>query len=361
MEKERIKKQNMEDLSHYETQLWISPKLTYLFFELTDKCNLNCLHCGSRCDGHNNTFLPVWAVEKTLSEIASKYDPSSIMVNITGGEPVLHPSLFEIIRTATRMGFPVGMTTNGTLIDRDKAERLRASGIKSISVSLDGLENVHDSFRRNRGCYQKAILGIRNLKKAGIEPEIITVIHKNNIHQLQDIYRLLVEMDVYAWRIVSMDPMGRGSEEKELLLDGIELKRLLEYVRDKRNDNTCSMLVNYGCSHFLSFEYENEVRDYYFQCIAGTKTASIRANGNIVACLDIEPRADLVQGNVDKDNFAEVWEDKFRIFRTDRTEGSSTCKGCEHRYICRGDSAHTWNYDMHEPLYCAFRMMEGLA
>ncbi len=351
----------MKALSLYEEDLWSAPKLTYLFFELTDKCNLNCLHCGSRCDGMHNTFLPVVAVEKTLGEIASRYNPSKILVCITGGEPLLHPALFEIIRTATLMGFPVGMTTNGTLIDENKAKRLYLSGVKTISVSIDGLESTHDSFRRNTGCYQSAIQGIKNLKKVGLEPEVITVVHKNNIHQLEALYNVLADIDIYAWRLVSIDPIGRAAEEKSLLLNGEELKYLLQYIREKRNDNSYSMLVNYGCSHFLSYEYENEVRDYYFQCIAGTKIASVRANGDIVACLDIEPRADLVQGSVFTDCFVDVWENKYKIFRTDRTKNSVTCRNCEHKKICRGDSAHTWNYDEKEPLYCAFRMMEEIS
>ncbi len=308
MEKKEIKKANMEALSAYEKQLWEKPRLTYLFFELTNKCNLNCRHCGSRCDGFNKSFLPVFGIEKTLAEVASRYDPSEILVCITGGEPMLHPSVIEVIRTASVMGFSVGMTTNGTLIDEIKAEQLYMAGIKTVSISIDGLEAEHENLRRSKGCYGKAIQGVMNLKKAGIEPEIITVVNKNNIHRLEDIYRILVQLDIYAWRLVSIDPIGRASESRELLIDGKELTCLMEYIRDKRNDPTCNMLVDYGCSHFVTYEYENEVRDYYFQCVAGTKTAGIRANGNIVACLDIEPRPELVQGNILKDNFVTAWD-----------------------------------------------------
>lgn len=358
MKKAEIKKANMEDLASYQRQLWKEPRLTYVFFELTDRCNLNCIHCGSRCESTNNTFLYVVAVEKTLGEIAARYNPSKVLVCITGGEPLLHPAVFEIIKTAHEMGFPVGMTTNGTLIDRTKAQYLLASGIKTISVSLDGMEDEHDRFRRCKGCFQKAIQGIGNLKSVGLEPEVITVVHKNNLNQLEELYDFLCDQEIYAWRLVSMDPIGRAIEEQEQLLDGAGLRMLLEFVRSKRYDNNCDMLVNYGCSHFLSYEYENEVRDYYFQCLAGTKTASIRANGDMVACLDIKPLPELVQGNVYTDNFVEIWETNYQVFRNDRTENSNNCRECGYRNVCMGDATHTWDFELNEPMYCASKMME---
>lgn len=110
-----IKEKNMIALAEYQRQLWDKPKLKYLFFELTDKCNLSCQHCGSKCTNRNNTFLPLDVINKTLHSVYSEYGPEDIMICITGGEPLLHPDLFDVIRLAKDMGFTVGMTTNGTL------------------------------------------------------------------------------------------------------------------------------------------------------------------------------------------------------------------------------------------------------
>ena len=85
---------------------------------------------------------------------------------------------------------------------------------------------------------------------------------------------------------------------------------------------------------------------------------SVMANGNIGACLDIERRADLVQGNAYTDDFVEVWENRFEGFRIDRTIKNGTCSGCEHRAVCLGDSAHTWDYDYNEPRYCVAHMLQ---
>ena len=156
---------------------------------------------------------------------------------------------------------------------------------------------------------------------------------------------------------MNIEPIGRANENSELILSPSEIKYLLDFIRKKRFDNSNEMDVTYGCSHFLTYDYEREVRDFYFQCMAGTQVASIMANGNIVACLDIERRADLIQGNAYEDDFIDVWENRFKTFRCDHTSMSTKCSSCEYRNVCMGDSAHTWNYDTNEPNYCVVKML----
>lgn len=347
-----IKKADMEALAAYQKQLYKRPKLTFLFFELTDKCNLNCVHCGSRCSGANSEFLPYEMTEKVMRQVALAYDPRQIMICLTGGEPLLHRDILKIVSLASSLGFAVGMTTNGTLIDQATAYGLAHAGIDTITVSLDGIGEDHDEFRLSGGSFQKAEEGIKALKSAGIEPQVLTVAHKANLSKLDEIYNFLCELDIYSWRITNVDPIGRATANENLLLDAKEMLTLLKYIRNKRYDSNCNMDVTYGCAHFLTDKLEREVRDFYFQCGAGTQVASVMANGNIGACLDIERREDLIQGNVYTDDFIAVWESKFHQFRTDRTEKSKTCSKCEYKNLCLGDSAHTWDYDSNEPRYC---------
>ena len=355
-----LKEQDMLSLAKYQRYLYKHPKLQHLFLELTDKCNLNCLHCGSGCTRENDTFLPLEVIERTLRIVADAYTPSDIMICITGGEPFLHPELFEIVRLSHSYGFAVGITTNGTFIDEAATRKLARAGLDSIAVSLDGLGNVHDDFRRTKGCFGKAVDGIHALKSAGIEPQVLTVVHKGNVFGLEEMFRFLQKEEIYSWRLVNIEPIGRAGNSQDLFLSVQELKYLLDYIRGKRLDEKNTMEVSYGCSHFLTYEYENMVRDFYFQCIAGTKVASIMANGDIGACLDIERRPDPIQGNAYKDDFIDVWENRFGVFRTDRTEKSGACINCRHRTVCLGDSAHTWDFDQKEPRYCVAVELEEL-
>ncbi len=356
-----IKIKNMTDLARHEAELREKPILTYLFFELTDMCNLRCQHCGSQCERENSTFLDFRMIEKTLHRVADRYTPSDIMICLTGGEPLLHPAIYDVIRTAHDLGFSVGITTNGTLINTKAARKLAHAGLDTVAVSVDGIGEIHDEFRATKGSFEKALSGIRALKEAYVEPQIITVVHRKNFYQLEELYDLCVKMDIYSWRLVNIDPIGRARVHEDLLLGPQQMKDLLEYIRGKRFDNAVEMDVTYGCSHFVTLEYENEIRDYYFQCIAGTRTASIMANGNIGACLDIERRDDLVQGNIYQDDFVDVWENRFKVFRRNRADISKTCSQCENREFCQGDSAHTWDYDNKEPRYCVSRMLKEVS
>lgn len=350
-----VKLQDLQNLSKYREQLTQNPKLTYLFFELTDACNLSCLHCGSMACPSNRTYLPETSIQKVLESVAQAYDPPQIMICLTGGEPLLHPSFFSISSYARKLGFSCGITTNATLITREVASRLIQNGVGSVTVSIDGLETTHDWFRNSKGSFERAVTGVRNLIKetnGRISTQITTVVNKKNIAELEQLYSLIASLKVDSWRIINMEPIGRALDHSELLLDTSEIRYLLNYIRKKRFDPAVSIDVTYGCSHYLTLDHEREVRDTYFLCGSGIMVASVLCNGDIYSCLDIERRPELVQGNIAHDNFVDVWKTKFAEFRLDRSATSRKCKNCSDRQFCKGDSAHTWNYDSNEPLLC---------
>ena len=361
MNKKAIKTNDMNLLAQYRDSLYEHPRLTYLFFELTDACNLSCLHCGSSACPQNQTYLPKAAVKDVMDNVARKYSPQSIMICLTGGEPLLHPDFFDIAAYARKLGFSCGITTNGMLIDKEVAKRIKESGIQSVTFSLDGLADSHDWFRNKKGAFAKAIAGIQNLvneSKGKIITQITTVIHKKNIQELDSIYELVLNLSVDSWRIINLEPIGRALQHEDLLLDADDMRNLLEYIREKRYSRQTPIEVKYGCAHYLTTDFEREVRDNYFICGSGIYVASILCNGDIYSCMDIERRPELVQGNIGQDDFVEVWENRFQAFRKDRTEECASCHECEDRRYCRGDAAHTWDYDHNRPLMCLKKMFE---
>ena len=347
-----INKKNMLNLASYRKELYKNPKLKFLFFELTDKCNLNCVHCGSNCNSKRNNFLDINIIKKTLDEVSKMYDSKRIMVCLTGGEPLLYDDIYEVMNYSKKKKYLVGITSNGTLVDNHVAEKLVKSGLDSIAISIDGLKDTHDNLRQCKGVFEKAFDGIRSLKKAGIEPNVTTVINKNSFGEIESLYNLMKNENINSWRIINVEPIGRARASKELLLDKNEILKLFDFIKEKRFNENNDIDVTYGCSHFVTFKYEKFVRDFYFQCLAGTQVASIAANGDIVACLDIERRNDLVQGNIYKDSFIDVWENKYETFRKDWSDNSKLCNSCEYKKVCMGDSAHTWDYDNDAPMYC---------
>ena len=346
---EALKRSQLESVARHREDLKQSPHLRWLFFEITDRCNLRCRHCGSSCIAEGQA-LTIDDVERTLKTVQqSPYKPT---ICLTGGEPMMHPDFFGIACRVKEMGFNWGMTTNATLIDDIAAEKLREAGMSTVSVSLDGMEKSHDSLRQKEGAWRLALRGIESLQKAGFEPQVTTVLHQGNFDELEPMYKLLRGMGITSWRPINVEPIGRACESSDLLLTADQFRQLLSYISEKRFDPDNPMEVTFGCSHYLGVEHERMVRDHYFLCGAGILTASVRSNGDICACLDIENRPELVQGNIHKDNFMEVWLNRFEVFRGDRTASCSKCTECPERFICGGDSTHTWNFSKNEPLMC---------
>lgn len=354
MEK-NIKHINMDSLAQYRNFLYSSPRLTYLFLELTNACNLSCLHCGSNASPKNTTYLPLNDAKKVIRLVAQHYQSQNIMICLSGGEPLLHPHFFEIASYAHECGFTCGITTNGTLIDESTAQKIVSGHICSVTFSLDGLRENHDWFRNKKGSFLKTIQGIQNLIKESegtIATQITTVIHKKNLSELDALYQLVTKLNIDSWRIINLEPIGRALENNNLLLNAEEMQTLLNFIREKRYQKQTTIDITYGCSHYLTIDYEREVRDGYFICGSGIYVASILCNGDIYSCLDIQRRPELVQGNIYQDNFIDIWENKFQIFRKDRTKDCELCSTCADKNYCMGDSAHTWDYDTMRPLLC---------
>lgn len=343
------KKANMIRAAAYRHELRRLHPLQHLFIEMTQLCNEHCRHCGSRCgDAMPKDTLTGEEIKAFLTDLSHKIDPSSFQLCITGGEPLLRPDFFEIMEHAHSLGYRWGMTSNGTLIDRDCAQRLHRAGMRTVSISLDGLRETNDWFRQKPGGFDAALAGVRELVAQGgfRHVQVTTVVTKKNIDELEELYQLLLTTGIRSWRVINMEPIGRAKEHPELILDKADYQRMFRFIQEKRH--AAPMEVTYGCSHYLGMELEGEVRPWYFLCKAGTGVASIMYNGDIGACLDIERRPELIQGNIRRDDFLEVWNNRFEIFRKD----SHKCKGCRHYKYCGGDSFHTWNFEENRPDVC---------
>lgn len=347
-----VKKQHLEQLAQYRDSIIKKPPLRHLFLELTLRCNQFCIHCGSRCGEHEcPPELTLDQYKKILDDIKHDMDISSFQLNITGGEPLLRRDFFEIMDYANKLGYRWGMTTNASLIDDDVAKRLHEVGMKTVSVSIDGLRDTHDELRGRKGAYDLAIRGINALAKVGKFQNIMvtTVVNHRNIGELPELFEIMKGLEIDSWRVINIEPMGRANDHPELELTPEEYRYLINYIREKRLEG---YPLEYGCSHYLGLEYERTVRDWYFICTAGINVASIMANGNIVACLDIERRPELVQGHILRDNFKDVWENGFQVFRENLSDRNEECKNCEHCRFCNGGAHHSWDYDNDKPNLC---------
>lgn len=346
-------------MKNYKEQELINHRLIDLFWECTLTCNAKCKHCGSSAEKKQyDGELTTEEIKSAFKQIANDMDASKILINVTGGEPLVRKDLCEVMEYATNeLGFHWGMTTNGILLTEENIEKLRKANMETISISIDGIEETHNKFRGVPNSYQIIINNIKNLKKAGYVKhiQVTTVFHKENINQMKELYQIMLELGLDSWRLVSMDPIGRANENDNLLLNGKEIKQLLDFIKSKKKDRRLEL--TYGCPGFLGLEYEKEVRKHYFYCRTGINVASILYNGDLFVCPNVPRIKKLIQGNIKTDNFNDVWNNKYKEFRTkDRTK-CDKCEKCEYWDYCLGGAYHTWNFTDNEQNKCTYNMI----
>ena len=231
----KAKKKDLDITADTVKELIKHPVLSNLFLEVTLRCNAKCEHCGSSC-GYKIPKDEISAedLKKTLLEIHEHYGANNVFLTVTGGEPLMRKDLFDIMEYAVSLGFRWGMTTNGMLINKRIIDEYRRTNMESISISLDGLKETHESFRRVPGSFDKIMNAIDLLKDLETlkSLQITTVANKKNLDELEDIYQLLLEKGIKEWRVMCVDPIGRAYDNDGILLDKEGLIKMFEFIRE---------------------------------------------------------------------------------------------------------------------------------
>ena len=255
------------------------------------------------------------------------------------------------------LGFHWGMTTNGILLTDENIEKLKKSNMETISISIDGIGETHNSFRGVPDSYNTILKNITKLKQAKFVKhiQVTTVFHKQNINELEQLYNVMIDLKLDSWRLASMDLIGRAKENDELLLDGKELKKILDFIKSKKKDKRLEL--QYGCPGFLGLDYEKEARKHYFYCRTGINIASILYNGDLFVCPNVPRIQRLIQGNIKVDNFKDVWENKYKEFRDKNRTKCDECSACDSWEYCLGGAYHTWDFEENVQNKCPYKMI----
>lgn len=317
-------------------------ELRTLFWESTQRCNVQCLHCGSDCKA--STDIPDMPAEdflKVLDTITPHVDPHKVLIIISGGEPLVRKDLEHIGLELYRREYPWGIVTNGLALTDDRLQSLRRSGLRSISVSIDGLADSHNWLRGHPLSFDRAMNAIRNISRCPeLAWDVITCVNKRNLPQLPQLKEQLVEAGVKAWRLFTIFPMGRAANQPDLQLSHDEYRHLMEYIKELRAEG--KIRASYCCEGFLG-DYEGDVRDHFFNCSAGVTTGSILVDGSISACASI--RSDFHQGNIYKDDFMTVWNNGFKPYRDRSWMRKDECADCSMWRYCEGNGMHLRSAD----------------
>ncbi len=346
----------------YETKLEAmkTHELQQIFLEVTLRCNAKCEHCGSSCgEKIQKDEVSAEDLKRMLKDVANHYDARKILLDVTGGEPLMRKDLFDIMEYASDLGFMWGMTTNGILINDHIIDEFNRTKMSTVSISIDGIGKTHDDFRHVPGAYGIIIDNIKKLKKSqekGILQALMvtTVVNKKNINELEDLYKVMCDLGISLWRVVTVDPIGRAKKNDDILLEPKEFEYVYKFMREKNKIGKLRILT--GCPHFMGLTYEKLFRPHYFFCVTGIHIGSVLANGDIYVCPNVPRVPELIQGNIKKDSFVDVWENKYQAFRDVNRSKSKKCEKCKYWKYCLGDSFHTFDYVNKRQNICMAKM-----
>lgn len=343
-----LKEEIWRQYRHNQAQLH---PLRTLFWECTLRCNMHCRHCGSDCKVSTTTpDMPAADFFKAIDDITPHVNPNEVFVIFTGGEALLRPDIEDCGLELYRRGFPWGIVSNGYLLDQRRLDSLLDSGMHSIAISLDGLEEEHNWMRQTPDSYARASRAISLLaKEDGLLWDVVTCVNPRNYAQLDQIKERLIDLGCRRWRLFAIFPMGRAAKDPELQLSREQFTGLLDFARRTREEGR--IVCNYACEGYLG-PYERKVRDQYYFCRAGIEVASILCDGSISGCTSI--RSNLHQGNIYHDSLWEVWNNRFQPYRDRSWARKGQCDSCKQWRYCEGNGLHLYDDDRNL-LSCSLR------
>jgi AdoMet-dependent heme synthase len=370
-----------------------------VFWEVTKGCNLRCIHCrASATELSSPTDLPTKTALGVIDQIASFANPILVL---SGGEPLYRSDIFQLARYGSDRGLRVALATNGTLVTKEVAMMIVDSGVRRVSISLDGADALtHDSFRGIPGAFEAAVQGLRNLRERGMSVQINMTIARHNARQLPDVLQLARSLGVDALHTFLLVPVGCGvdiaaeqmvaPEEYEAMLNwfydrslegGIELKATCapHYFRvarqrraeERRASGSYGQVaveapaavpdaihplemtmpgatgINLRPSHAAhgghparpSGGHPAGMNAMTKGCLAGTGVCFISHQGDIYPCGYLP----VLAGSLKQQTFGEIWEHATvfeQLRETDNLKGKCGC--CEFRNVCMGCRARAY-------------------
>ena len=199
-----------ENFSYSSEDFAHSPLI--LFYEITRACNLRCRHCRAIAQPHRDPRELTAEKSKELLIEAARF-PKPPMVVLTGGDPIKRPDIFELIRFAVAQGIRIALTPAATrLINPQVVEKLKASGLHRLAISLDAADALtHDQFRGVPGSFARTVDIMRWAGECGLPFQVNTTVTAANAHQLESIHQLLKDYHPVLWSVFFLVPTGRAA------------------------------------------------------------------------------------------------------------------------------------------------------
>ncbi len=322
-----------------------------VFWNITYKCNLKCKHCYINA-GDPNLIKRELPVEKTI-EIADQIIKHKIpLVVFTGGEPLVSEKFWRIAEYMVSRGYTrISVSTNGTIIDWETAQRLKSLGVRYVGISLDSLKpEKHDEFRGVKGAWEKSVEGMRNSVKAGLPTGLRVTVTRGNISEVPDMIDFAASLGLERVSIYLLDTTGRAANELELLPSPARLREMIDRLIEKAieyQDVLEILLVRMNFAGiYIAYRIANS-REEFLELLkiigaqgdCGRKTISIYPDGTVRPCQFLEA---IVVGDLRREGLTDILSpDNPRLkpfFNIPERLRGERCSKCPFKHVCGGGS-----------------------
>ncbi len=325
-----------------------------VIWNLIRRCNLTCKHCyATSADTDFPGELDTDQIYQVMEDLKSF--GVSVLI-LSGGEPLMHPDIFEISRHAKEMDFYVGLSTNGTLITEDNIEDIAQIGYDYVGISLDGMRETHDRFRRRQGAFDESMRGIGLCRGVGLKIGLRFTLTRDNAAELPDLLQLMSDEEVDKFYLSHLNYAGRGNHNRasdlhyqmtrnamDLLFEtcwqDVQTGRRREFVTGN-NDADGVYLLHWARTHLP--EHVDTLREQLLRWggnASGVNIANIDNLGNV------HPDTmwwDYSIGSVKQRPFSEIWQDTsdplMAGLKAEKRPLEGRCAQCRHLAICGGNS-----------------------
>ncbi len=321
-------------------------------WNITKKCNFKCKHCYSESTGETDVAeLSLSEIKDTIKQMKALKVP---VVLLSGGEPLMHPHIFEIIEAVRKAGMRISLSTNGSLITKEVALRLKELGVSYVGISLDGIGAVNDHFRGVEGAFEAAVRGIRNCEGVGQKVGLRMTVHTENVYQVPEVLSFMETEGIKRICFYHLVPSGRGSDIKSQMMSAEQARSFVEDLLDYslalkagQIDKEILTVTNHTDGPFLYLLMK--ARDEALAACMLDKLSNNRGNRSGIAMMNMDWKGEVYPdqfskfmplGSIREKTLDEIWvkgSQPLTDLRRKRDLLNGVCKSCKWLEICGGN------------------------
>ncbi len=328
-------------------------KKPVVVWNVGQRCNLKCVHCYSH--SRNQKYSGELSTEQGKTLIDDFASFGTPVVLFSGGEPLIRPDILELIEYARSLNLRAVISTNGTLISKDIAKKLKTLDLSYAGISLDGLRETHDRFRGVKGAFDLAMEGLRNCQEQGIKVGLRFTINKKNVNDIPGIFKLLEDENIPRVCFYHLVYTGRGSKLIKEDLSNEDTRKMMDIIFDltkalfdKGLKKEVLTVDNHTDGVYLYLRMLKENPEKAKDVLTLLKMNGGNSTGNGIGCVSWDGSVHADQfwrhysfGNVKDRPFSEIWTDTSNLLmaklKDKKPHVKGRCSKCRYLDICGGN------------------------